>query len=211
MSIVTLQAISKDFGIKEILRQASFSLEANDKVGLIGVNGSGKSTLLKMIAGLESIDSGQRQVQSGANIVYLPQQPDLNEDLTVLDQVFSDSRQQTQLVRAYEDLSQQIAQAAGDELDALMTRLAQVSVEMETANAWQLETDAKIILSQLGITDFSARVGDLSGGYRKRIALATALLSEPDLLLMDEPTNHLDAESVEWLQDYLARYRGQSC
>lgn len=208
MSIVTLQSIRKDFGIKEILRDASFSIEPDDKMGLIGVNGSGKSTVLKMIAGMESIDGGKRQVNSGATIVYLPQQPELDDELTVLDQVFNDSNEQMQLVRTYEDLSHQMSQVEGAELENLMAKLAGISAQMETTGAWELETKAKIILSKLGITDFEARVGDLSGGYRKRIALATALLSEPDLLLMDEPTNHLDAESVEWLQSYLKRYRG---
>ena len=208
MSLLTLQSIKKDFGVKEILRDASFSIDPNDKVGLIGVNGSGKSTLLKMMAGIEPIDGGQRLVRSGAKIVYLPQQPDLDEDRTVLDQVFADSSDQMKLVRQYEDLSHRIGQAQGAELETLMSQLASISEQMESVGAWELETNAKIILSKLGIDTFDARVGDLSGGYRKRIALATALLSEPDLLLMDEPTNHLDAESVEWLQAYLDRFRG---
>jgi ATP-binding cassette subfamily F protein uup len=208
MSIVTLQKIKKDFGIKEILREASFTIEEQDKVGLIGVNGGGKSTLLKMIAGIESIDAGDRIVKSGARIVYLPQQPEVNEDNTVLDQVFADSSEQMKLVREYEDLTHKIAHAAGDKQNRLTEKLIRVTEKIESANAWELETKAKIILSKLGIEDFEARVGDLSGGYRKRIALATALLNEPDLLLMDEPTNHLDAESVEWLQDYLNSFRG---
>jgi ABC transport system ATP-binding/permease protein len=208
MSILTLQNIKKDFGIKEILRDGSFSIEPNDKVGLIGVNGSGKSTLLKMIAGIEPTDGGQRLLKSGARVIYLPQQPEIDENLTVIDQVFADSGEQMQLVREYEDLSHKMALAKGDDLDALMTRLATVTEKMATLGAWDLETKAKIVLSQLGIEDFDAKVKDLSGGYRKRIALAAALLNEPDLLLMDEPTNHLDAESVEWLQEYLARFQG---
>ena len=208
MSILTLQNIQKDFGIKEILRDASFSIEPNDKVGLIGVNGSGKSTLLKMIAGIEPTDGGQRLVTSGARIIYLPQQPEIDENLTVIEQVFADSGEQMKLVREYEDLSHKIARANGNNLDALMSRLAIVTEKMESVGAWDLETKAKIVLSKLGIEDFDAKVGDLSGGYRKRIALAAALLNEPDLLLMDEPTNHLDAESVEWLQEYLARFSG---
>jgi ABC transport system ATP-binding/permease protein len=208
MSILTLQNIKKDFGIKEILHDASCSIEPNEKVGLIGVNGSGKSTLLKMIAGLEATDGGQRLVKSGARVIYLPQQPEIDENRTVIDQVFADSGEQMNLVREYEDLSHKLAQATGDNLDGLMSRLAKLTEAMESVGAWELETKAKIILSKLGIEDLDARVGDLSGGYRKRIALATALLNEPDLLLMDEPTNHLDAESVEWLQEYLARFAG---
>jgi ATP-binding cassette subfamily F protein uup len=207
MTLFTVRSLHKDFGIKEILRDASFSLEEGDKVGLIGTNGSGKSTLLKMIAGLEPIDSGELWVNGGARIVYLPQQPNLDENHTVLEQVFADSGPHLILVREYEELSDKLAHGEGDQ-DILLAQLSSVSEQIETAGAWELETNAKVILSKLGITDFSARIGDLSGGYRKRIALAAALLSEPDVLLMDEPTNHLDALSVEWLQSYLARYRG---
>jgi ATP-binding cassette subfamily F protein uup len=206
MSIITAQSLKKDFGIKEILKDASFSLDATDKVGLIGTNGSGKSTLLKMIAGLEPNDGGQILVNSGAKIIYLPQQPDLDEKRTVLEQIFADSGEQMALVREYEELSGKLAHTPEDEI--LMARLSSVMERMEATGAWELETNAKIILTKLGITDFNAIVGTLSGGYRKRIALATALLREPDLLLMDEPTNHLDADSVEWLQSYLNRYRG---
>ncbi|MEG4810984.1 ABC-F family ATP-binding cassette domain-containing protein [Microcoleus sp. F8-D3] len=207
MTIFTLRSIKKDFGIKELLTDASFSLDEGDKVGLIGTNGSGKSTLLKMIAGMESIDSGDRWVNPGSKIVYLPQQPDLDENHTVLEQVFADSGEQMALVREYEEISDQLSHGKGD-TDKLMARLSAVSERMEEVDAWDLETKAKLILTKLGIQDFDAKIGDLSGGYRKRIALATALLSEPDVLLMDEPTNHLDALSVEWLQNYLNGYRG---
>ena len=207
MTIFTLRSIKKDFGIKELLTDASFSLDEGDKVGLIGTNGSGKSTLLKMIAGLESIDSGDRWVNPGATIVYLPQQPDLDESHTVLEQVFADSGEQMALVREYEEISDHLSHGKGD-TDKLLARLSAVSERIDEVDAWDLETKAKLILTKLGIEDFDAKIGDLSGGYRKRIALATALLSEPDVLLMDEPTNHLDALSVEWLQNYLNGYRG---
>ena len=211
MALFTLRSLAKDFGIKELLRDASFSLDEGDKVGLIGTNGSGKSTLLKMIAGLESIDSGELWVNSSAKIVYLPQQPDLDDERTVLEQVFADSGEQMALVREYEEISDQLAHAYSDphaDTDTLMSRLSSLSERMETEGAWELETNAKVILTKLGIEDLEAKIGDLSGGYRKRIALAAALLSDPDVLLMDEPTNHLDALSVEWLQSYLNRYRG---
>jgi ABC transport system ATP-binding/permease protein len=206
MSIFTLQAVKKDFGIKEILRDANFSLGATDKVGLIGTNGSGKSTLLKMIAGLEPIDSGQMFVNSGVRIVYLPQQPEVDEERTVLEQIFADSGEKMALVREYEEVSAQLAHS--DQQERLLARLSGITQRMDATGAWELETNAKIVLSKLGIEDFNVKIGTLSGGYRKRIALATALLSEPDVLLMDEPTNHLDALSVEWLQSYLNRYRG---
>ncbi|MGG6293387.1 ABC-F family ATP-binding cassette domain-containing protein [Leptolyngbya sp. AN02str] len=207
MTIFTLRSLKKDFGIKEILRDASFTLEEGDKVGLIGTNGSGKSTLLKMIAGLEPIDSGEMQVNSSVNIVYLPQQPEMDGDRTVLEQIFADAGDQMALVREYEDISDKLAHGHGNP-DQLMAQLSSVSQRMDAVNAWELETNAKVILSQLGITDLEAKVGDLSGGYRKRIAIASALLADPDVLLMDEPTNHLDALSVEWLQSYLNRFRG---
>ena len=208
MSIFTWRSVKKDFGIKEILRDASFSVDESDKVGVIGTNGSGKSTVLKMLAGIEPIDSGDFQVNPNIRAVYLPQQPDMADDNTVLEQVFADAGEQMALVKEYEDLSQRMAQAEGSEMEQLMARLSGVTEKMDATGAWELETKAKIVLSQLGIENFGDRVGTLSGGYRKRIALATALLSEPDILLMDEPTNHLDAASVEWLQDYLKQFRG---
>ncbi|MEC4805793.1 MAG: ABC-F family ATP-binding cassette domain-containing protein [Jaaginema sp. PMC 1079.18] len=207
MTLITLRSVKKDFGIKEILKDATFSIEEGDKVGLIGVNGSGKSTLLKAIAGLETIDSGELWQNSGAKIVYLPQQPDVEEDRTVLEQIFADSGENMRLVREYEEISAKISRFP-EQTDKLLSQLSAVSQRIEAAGAWETETNAKIILSQLGIEDFEARVGDLSGGYRKRIAIAAALLAEPDILLMDEPTNHLDALSVEWLQSYLNRYSG---
>jgi ATP-binding cassette subfamily F protein uup len=207
MSVITLRSLQKDFGIKEILKDASFSLEPMDKIGIIGTNGSGKSTLLKMMAGLEPIDGGTIWVNPSVKIVYLPQQPDLDDERTVLEQVFVDSGEQAELVREYEVLSDKLAHGQGD-LDQILARLSDVTHRMDVTGAWELETNAKIILTKLGIEDFEAKVGSLSGGYRKRIALATALLSNPDVLLMDEPTNHLDALSVEWLQSYLKRFRG---
>jgi len=207
MALFTLRSLKKDFGIKEILKDASFSLDEGDKVGLIGTNGSGKSTLLKMIAKLETFDSGDLWINSSAKIIYLPQQPDLNEELTVLEQVFADSGEQMSLVKEYEEISDQLSHGHGDQ-DRLLARLSSVSERMDVMGAWDLETDAKIILTKLGVDDLEAKIGSLSGGYRKRIAIASALLSAPDVLLMDEPTNHLDALSVEWLQSYLNRYRG---
>jgi ABC transport system ATP-binding/permease protein len=208
MALLTLRSIRKDFGIKEVLRDGNFVLEQRDRVGLIGTNGSGKSTLLKMIAGMEPIDGGEIDIPNGIRVVYLPQQPPVDEEKTVLEQIFADCGEVMTLIQEYETVSEKLATTTGKEHDRLMSRLSTLTQEMDRAEAWELETQAKVMLNQLGLTNFSAKVGDLSGGYRKRIAIATALLTQPDVLLMDEPTNHLDADSVEWLQSYLSRYQG---
>ncbi|MFN5513186.1 MAG: ABC-F family ATP-binding cassette domain-containing protein [Cyanobacteriota bacterium] len=207
MALITARALSKDFGIKEILREASFTLEAGERVGLIGANGSGKSTLLKMLAGLEPIDGGELSINGGSRVIYLPQEPEIAPERTVLEQVFADSGEKFTLVKEYERLSEALAQGA-DDPERLSQRLARLSETMTQSGAWELEARAEIILHQLGIERLEQKVGELSGGYRKRIAIAAALLAEPDALLMDEPTNHLDAGTVEWLQGYLQRFRG---
>jgi ABC transport system ATP-binding/permease protein len=173
MAILTVRSLKKDFGIKAVLKDASFSVEMGDRIGLIGTNGSGKSTLLKMLAGIEPMDSGELERNNGLRLIYLSQQPDLDDRHTIMEQILFD---------------------CGETPDS--------------ATAWEVEAQAQVMLGKLGIQDVNAPVAGLSGGYRKRIAIATALISEPDVLLMDEPTNHLDADSVEWLQSHLARYRG---
>ncbi len=208
MTLLTVKSLRKDFGIKEILQDASFSIEEGDKVGLIGVNGSGKSTLLKMLAGWEAYDGGEMQIKSGAKIIYLPQQPEIEAENTVLEQVLAYCGQQMQLILEYEDLSHRLAIGEEENQQQLMAKLATVTEKINQENAWDLDTNAKIILDKLGIQDFDLKMGGLSGGYRKRVALAAALMAEPDLLLMDEPTNHLDAELVEWLQTYLQKFSG---
>jgi ATP-binding cassette subfamily F protein uup len=208
MALITVRSLKKDFGIKEILRGADLTLEPGDRVGLIGTNGSGKSTLLKMIAGLEPADQGECSVNSGTRVIYLPQQPIMAESHTVLEQVFADSGEKFALVKDYEALTEKLEQGAGAAEEKLIHQLAELSAQMEQRGAWELEAQAKVILQQLGIDRLERRVGELSGGYRKRIAIAAALLAEPDVLLMDEPTNHLDAMTVEWLQSYLQKFRG---
>lgn len=206
MSIFTLKSVQKDFGIKEILREATFSIDETDKVGLIGTNGSGKSTLLKILAGIEPIDGGEFQVNQNARSVYLPQQPEVEENNTVLEQVLASSGEQIKLIQEYESLSEKLASDPNN--NQLLSRFSTITQQMDAMGTWDLDTKAKIILDKLGLQSPHAPVKNLSGGERKRVALTAALLSEPDVLLMDEPTNHLDADSVEWLQEYLRNFRG---
>ncbi len=206
MAIFTLQSVNKDFGIKEILRDATFSIDNDDKVGLIGKNGSGKSTLLKILAGIEPIDSGELKINPNARSVYLPQQPEVDENNTVLEQVLASSGEQIELLQEYESLSEKLSSDPHN--NQLLSRFSTVTQKMDAMGTWDLETNAKIILDKLGLQEVHTPVKNLSGGERKRVALTAALLSQPDVLLMDEPTNHLDADSVEWLQNYLLTFQG---
>ena len=206
MAWVQLEGIRKDFGIKELLKDVTLNLGEGDRIGLIGTNGSGKSTLLRIIAGQESPDGGTLRIHPDARVVYVPQQPEMDPGRTVLEQVFADSGEKVQAIREYELLSEQLAERGDDPV--LLAKLSDLSHRLDSLNAWELESRIKSVLTQLGIHDFERRVGDLSGGYRKRLALAAGLVAEPDVLLLDEPTNHLDALTTEWLQDCLKRFRG---
>ncbi len=207
MSILTLENISKGFGEQPLFENVSFGIEANERVALIGANGAGKTTLLRMIANEEQPDSGRIYRAGEPVISYLAQHPSFDPDATVLDAIFSSSSEAMRLIHDYEEACAQLAANSGDH-DALLERIAELSVKMETSGAWSLETEAKIVLDRLGIQDVTAKMGTLSGGQRKRVALAHALIERPDLLILDEPTNHLDAETITWLEEFLSRYSG---
>lgn len=203
--LLSVENLSKDFRFKPLFENASFNIGWTDRVGLIGVNGSGKTTLLRIIAGEEKQDAGKVIVADGKIIGYLPQNPVFEPNETVLDALFSRSNDVLQLIRDYEAVCEEITHNNDPKL---VTRMSELSQKIDAAGAWELETKAKTILSKLGIIELEAKVGELSGGQRKRIALAHALIVQPDLLILDEPTNHLDAETIEWLEEYLSRYSG---
>lgn len=206
MNLVTLENVSKQYSERQLLDRVSLLVNEGDRIGLIGINGSGKSTLLRLIAGLEPPDEGAVTVRGGIRIQYLPQEPRLNDDLTVLDQLFDSDSPRMGLLRDYEWASLQLQQQPGSAV--WQERLLALTDEMERTGGWAAETGAKTILTRLGVTDFAAPVAALSGGQRKRVALARALIDRADLLLLDEPTNHIDADSVAWLEDYLLSQPG---
>ncbi|MBP2663505.1 MAG: ettA [Firmicutes bacterium] len=206
MNLLSLENVTKSYGEKILFRQVTFGVDESDKIGLIGVNGTGKSTFLKVIAGVDTADSGKIMTGNSVQIEYLPQNPEFDANATVLEQVFKGHSPVMQVLREYEQVLLQAQQHPTDE--ACQKRLIILTQQMDAQNAWQLESDAKIILTKLGIVDFLAIISTLSGGQRKRIALASALINPADLLILDEPTNHIDNQTVAWLEQYLAKRKG---
>ncbi|MBV9959899.1 MAG: ABC-F family ATP-binding cassette domain-containing protein [Acidobacteria bacterium] len=207
MHILSIEAISKNYGLRPLFEQVSLGLNSDDRIGVVGVNGSGKTTLLRLIAGAEQPDTGRIIFAEGVSTGYLPQNPPYAPEETVLDAVFAASNAKMELLLDYERACQELA-AGGPDEERLLNRVSELAHRLEASGAWEVETNARIILGKLGIADTTARMGTLSGGQRKRVALAHALIENPDLLILDEPTNHLDAETISWLEEYLTRYSG---
>ncbi|WCN39639.1 ABC-F family ATP-binding cassette domain-containing protein [Aneurinibacillus uraniidurans] len=206
MNLLSIENISKSYGIKTLFENVSLGIQEGERIGLIGVNGTGKSTLLKVIAGLVPADTGTITKGQDVRIEFLPQNPDFHEQETVLAHIFAADTPIMQLVKQYEETLQQIAAHPND--TKLQEKLAVLNEKMDANGAWDIETNAKTILGKLGITDTTACVSQLSGGQRKRVAMARALINPADLLILDEPTNHIDNETVEWLEGYLSRFKG---
>ena len=204
MVLLTAENIRKSYGTRVIFDDISFSIHEGDKIGVIGVNGTGKSTLLKIIAGVDQADSGSIVTMNGMRIGYLSQSPVFVDGTTVLQQVFRGENPQLALVREYEETMAALAKTPEEE--RLVKRAAELAEKMDKAEAWSLESEAKTILTKLGISDFGQTVETLSGGQKKRVALAAALIAPVDLLILDEPTNHIDNDTVDWLEKHLEKY-----
>ncbi len=207
MVVLTVEGLSKHYGIKELFRDVSFGVEDKDKIGVIGANGCGKSTLLKILAGLEPQDEGKVMISDRKKIGYLSQNPNYNPEETVLEAILRSSDSSMQLVYEYE-LCCKTLEASPDQNEQLIEKIADLSNQLEQCGAWELEANAQAVLGKLGIHDVTAKMGKLSGGQRKRVALAHTLVAPSDLLILDEPTNHLDADTTEWLENYIRRYSG---
>lgn len=206
MNILSVENVMKIHGDKKLFDQLTFGIDEGEKIGLIGVNGTGKSTFLKVIAGIEKADQGRVIVGNNVRVEYLPQNPNFDHEITVLEQVFKGNSPVMQLLREYEQALEKQNLYPNDE--GLQRQLIALSQQMDVMEAWQIESDAKAILTKLGISQFDAPMGILSGGQRKRVALAGALINPADLLILDEPTNHIDNETVAWLEQYLNKHKG---
>lgn len=202
-NILSLDTISKQFADHPLLSDVSLGIAAGERVGVVGVNGSGKTTLLRIIAGVEPPDSGRVSITRDLRVAYLSQNPALDPDLTVIAQLFRDEAPAMQVLRAYEEATAALAATPND--PAHQARVAALINDMDAAGAWSLEHEARTILTMLGITELQARIGTLSGGQRKRVALATALINPADLLILDEPTNQIDTTTIAWMETFLER------
>lgn len=196
-SFLQIEGLTKSFGDRVLLDNITFGLYEGDKVGLIAKNGTGKTTLLRIIAGLESYDEGKVVFRNDLRVAYLPQLPELDPSLSVIEACLSLSDESTSAIRNYEKA---IESGDAEEISSAIHK-------MDAVGAWDYEERIKQILSQLKITQLNQPVKELSGGQIKRVALAKVIINEPELLILDEPTNHLDVEMIEWLEDYLKRSR----
>lgn len=203
MSIISLENVTRQFRAEPLLDGIKLGIERGEKVGIIGVNGCGKSTLLRIIAGQETIDAGRVVIARGTTIGYLAQNPVFDETLTVLDAVFAASTEIMALLQEYERACQVLT-----DNPAALAPVAELASQLEASGGWELETNARTVLNHLGVVDTTAIVETMSGGMRKRVALAHALIVRPDLLMLDEPTNHLDTDAIQWLERWLAEYSG---
>ncbi len=206
MHLLSAEQIAKSYGEKILFQNVTFGIEEGDKIGVIGVNGTGKSTFLKVIAGLEQADAGKVTVNRQTTVRMLAQEPVFTQGETVLEHVLGGDSPQLRAVQAYTRVLEQLELNPSD--TALQQQLINVNQQMDEWNAWTLESDAKSVLTRLGLTQYDAKIEELSGGQRKRAALAAALLLPSDVLILDEPTNHIDNDSVAWLEEMLQKRRG---
>jgi len=203
--ILSAENLSYSYGARVLFENISFNVEEGDKYGIIGVNGTGKSTLLKMIANHDA-GGGKLTIPGGVVMEYLPQDPPFEADATVLEQIFKGDSPLMVLLREYEMAVEKMAETP-DDVQA-QKKLLDLQQQMDNEYAWQLESEAKAVLTQLGITNLQQKMGELSGGQRKRVALAGVLVRPSDLLILDEPTNHMDNATVAWLEEQLMKRKG---
>lgn len=210
MNVISLQNIEKSYGTRLLFKEVSMIFTTEKRLGLVGINGTGKSTFLKILAGQMEADKGTIERNGKASIYYLAQTPDFDAEATLLEAVLDGNHPRLQMVKAFERISREYRQMqeSGKD-DAKISRNYMNALEqMDQQDGWQVEQEARIILSKLGFPDVEQKVAMLSGGQKRRLALGQALLYPCDLLLLDEPTNHLDEDSIDWLESYLSVRQG---
>lgn len=210
MNVISLQNIEKSYGTRLLFKEVSMTFTTEKRLGLVGINGTGKSTFLKILAGRMEADKGTIERNGKASIYYLAQTPDFDAEATLLEAVLDGNHPRLQMVKAFERISREYRQMqeSGKD-DAKISRNYMNALEqMDQQDGWQVEQEARIILSKLGFPDVEQKVAMLSGGQKRRLALGQALLYPCDLLLLDEPTNHLDEDSIDWLESYLSVRQG---
>src|SRR6266567_3535572 len=203
--IYSLRAVRKAHGDKVVLDNVTLSFLPGAKIGVVGPNGTGKSTLLKIMAGTEQASNGEARLMPGFTVGILAQEPKLNEDKTVLGNVEEGVAETKALLDQYNEIAEKMAT---DYSDALLEEMGRLQEQLDHRAAWDLDSQLEQAMDALRCPPPDADVSVLSGGERRRVALCKLLLQQPDLLLLDEPTNHLDAESVQWLEQHLAKYAG---
>lgn len=206
MQSLRAEGLTSTYGEKDLFKDVSFLIKEHDRIGLIGVNGSGKTSLLNVIAGVTSPEKGSFEKPNDYSMGYLLQQPQLDPDKDILDAVLAGDQPLFRLIRGYERALQIVSKHPEDQ--SALNRLNDLQAKMDQQNAWEVQSRVETVLTQLKIKDMNQKIGQMSGGQQKRVGLAQVLIQQPDLLLLDEPTNHLDFDSIIWLQDYLAQYRG---
>lgn len=206
MKTLAVTGLEKTYGTKTLLAGIDFAIRTGDRIGLIGPNGTGKSSFLKVLADQTDYDQGTIDKPKDYRIAYLAQNPELDPNQTILDTVFAGDTPELNLLHDYEAAN--LALLSDPHNGKLQEAFQSITEAMNQADAWQIEVKAKTVLTQLGLVNLKQRVGDCSGGEQKRIGIAQVLIAEPDLLILDEPTNHLDVDSVQWLEKYLASYKG---
>ncbi len=210
MTLLRAADLSLAFGVRVLFDKLGFVIEEGERVGLIGVNGSGKSTLMKILAGAMQADSGELQRKRGATVTYLPQEPEFAPGATVAQELTVANQRLREATQAHEALAAKLTSFSGseDEREKQLAQLGALAEKVESLGGWDTEHQARTLLDKLGVHEWARPVAELSGGLRKRVAVARALLSRPDLLLLDEPTNHLDADTTEWLEEELDELPG---
>lgn len=204
MNILSVENASFAIGHVALLDKTSFQLDSGEKVGLIGRNGAGKSSFLKILAGLQKLDDGQIIVQNNLKIVYVPQESFFDKDATVFDTVAEGLGEIRDLLRRYHHVSHELENGSSE---ALLKELNELQLEIEAKDGWKLDAAVKQTLGELGLPE-NEKIGNLSGGQKKRVALAQAWVQKPDVLLLDEPTNHLDIDAIIWLENLLKAFEG---